>query len=183
MGSAITRFALGVTPESEIVVYDVPGCKIVGDKVVAPAYFDSISFDRLNKIVDKVDQLGLEGALKVCRCLQKEALALGAWIEDDEELTGKHDRLRGVHGEVLRRDRVKVRMPKALFLRRRSLATKELYRDKAQADFDLVKDLSAKTEVRFGVELEDGSEMGQLPHRGICNGRPFFDFRRLPAQR
>ena len=146
---------LGVMPESEIIAYDVPGCKIVGDKVVAPAYFDSIEFDRLNKILDKVDELGLEGALKVCRCLQIEALALGAWIEDDEELTGKHDRLRCVHGEVFRKDRVRVRMPTKLFRLRRSLATKELYGDTALADFNLVEDLSAKTEVRFGVELED----------------------------
>ncbi len=144
---------LGLRPESKRIVYDVPGCKIVGDKVVAPAYFDSIEFDRLNEILDKVDKLGLEGALKVCRCLQREAAALVAWIDDDEALTGKHDLLRCVHGEVFRKDRVKVRMPNALFRLRRSLGTKELYRDKAQVDFNLVEDLSAKTGVRFGVEL------------------------------
>lgn len=133
-------------------VFDVPGCQIVGDKVVAPAYFDSISFDHLKEILDKVDELGLEGAFKVCRCLQKEALAMSAWIEDDKKLTDKHDLLRDVHGEVLRRDRVKVRMTKALFRLRQSLATRKLYRATAQADFDRVEDLSAKTGVRFGVE-------------------------------
>ena len=146
---------LGLSPESNRIMYDVPGCQIVGGKVVAPAYLGVIGFDKLNKILDKVDELGLEGALKVCRCLQIEALALNAWIDDDEELTSKHGLLRKVHGEVLRRDRVKIRMPQALFRLRQPLLDRELYTEKAQADFNLVEDLSAKTEVRFGVELED----------------------------
>ena len=158
---------LGVTPESEIVVYDVPGCKIVGDKVVAPAYFDSISFDRLNEILDRVDKLGLEGALKVCRCLQIEALALNAWIEDDQKLTGKHRLLRDVHGEVFRQDRVKVRMTKALFRLRQSLRTAKLYEDPAQGDFNLVEKLMHDTKVRFCVELEDAIAATPSPrHHG-----------------
>ena len=157
---------LGLSSESERIVYEVPGCKIVGDKVVAPAYFDVIDFDTLNKILDKVDKLGLEGALKVCVCLQKEALAMGAWIEDDRKLTRVHSRLRGVHGEVFRKDRVRVRMPKALFRLRWPLATTELYRGKGQADFDLVEDLSAKTGVRFRVELHRCNAVTTMPWVG-----------------
>jgi len=156
---------LGLSPESDRIVYEVPGCKIVGDTVVAPAYFESIKFDQLEKILDKVDELGLEGALKVCVCLQREAAALVAWIDDDEALTGKHDLLRDVHGEVFRKDRVKIRIPKALFDLRQSLLTRDLYKETAQADFNLVEDLSAKTEVRFGVELEDAIAVTPSPRR------------------
>ena len=56
---------LGLSPESDRIVYDVYGCQIVGDKVVAPAYFDSMSHYLLEKILDKVDKLGLEGEMWV----------------------------------------------------------------------------------------------------------------------
>ena len=156
---------LGLSPESDRIVYDVYGCQIVGDKVVAPAYFDSMSHYLLEKILDKVDKLGLEGELKVCACLHKEAMALSAWIDDDQELTSKHDLLRDVHGEVFRKDRVKIRMSKTLFGRRKSLQIHELYRSSIQADFDLIQELSSTTEVRFGVELEDAIAATPSPRR------------------